>query len=309
MISETHLHVATSLEGIPQKNGNPPPGQFEFKMEHDPWVDDYTYMILLGDWTVGEALYIAAHAVVKDLINVNEYCIDFETYNEYDTISTVSTPAGPVSFYMTDYTGFESLTIGDYVPLSSTGDLPTVASPNTITPEYGNIVGFTVGSNPYVDDYVANDPFGTGAGGNTLTDTPDYTQTLLQQHAVSMFQAILVDFSNVEDFLGVSFAGVDLDHGETWNIFYFDSSNIIIDIQSIIAPPGGLDGYALPISNSNPSITKFVIWGTMNIGVAGRVGFAIDNLCTETAGEETAWGYGSDFPGSNWATYFTYTVQ
>jgi hypothetical protein len=308
LISETHLHVATSSSDIPQKNGNPIPGKFEYNKEHDPWVSTYTYIIPLSEWDGGQDLYIAAHAAV---MNVNRYCIDFESYNEYDTISTVNTPAGPVGFYMTNYTGFDSLSIGDWVALAPTGDLPTVASPKTITPENGNIVGFTVGSNPFVDDFVANDPFNTGAGGNTLTDTPDYSQTLLQQHAVSMFQAILVDFSSIEDFSGVRFAGVDLDWNEVWNIYYFNSSNILIDIQSIDATPYGqsMDGYAIPINNSNPSITKFVIWGTMNIGTPGRVGFAIDNLCTETAGEETAWGDGEDFPGKNWATYIEYNVQ
>lgn len=61
-LTETHLHVATSLEGIPQKKGNPPPGQFDYKGEHD-CVTDYTYEIPLT-WGVDTELFIAAHAVV-----------------------------------------------------------------------------------------------------------------------------------------------------------------------------------------------------------------------------------------------------
>src|SRR5262250_730280 len=34
-LTETHLAVASSLAGIPQKNGNPIPGQFPYKNEHN----------------------------------------------------------------------------------------------------------------------------------------------------------------------------------------------------------------------------------------------------------------------------------
>jgi len=61
-LTETHLHVATSLSGIPQKNGNPIPGQFDYKMKHN-CVKTYKYRIPLV-WSSGTILYIAAHAVV-----------------------------------------------------------------------------------------------------------------------------------------------------------------------------------------------------------------------------------------------------
>ena len=36
-MSETHLHVADNLDGIPHtKKGNPIPGKFDYKTEHDP---------------------------------------------------------------------------------------------------------------------------------------------------------------------------------------------------------------------------------------------------------------------------------
>lgn len=63
-MSETHLHIATTLDGIPQKNGNPIPGQFEYKQDHDPKIDGYTYTIPWDDAWDGINLYIAAHAVV-----------------------------------------------------------------------------------------------------------------------------------------------------------------------------------------------------------------------------------------------------
>jgi hypothetical protein len=61
-LDETHLQVASSLEDIPQANGNPIPGRFEFKESHD-CVSNFTYTVPLA-WDSCE-LYIAAHAVVK----------------------------------------------------------------------------------------------------------------------------------------------------------------------------------------------------------------------------------------------------
>jgi len=59
---ETHLHVATSLEDIPQKNGNPIPGKFAYSQFHG-CSKDYTYTIPLT-WDTSTELYIAAHAAL-----------------------------------------------------------------------------------------------------------------------------------------------------------------------------------------------------------------------------------------------------
>lgn len=62
---ETHLHVAESADDIPQANGNPKVGKFDYKETHDG-VTEYTYMIPWGDdWSI---LYIAAHAVVEKVV-------------------------------------------------------------------------------------------------------------------------------------------------------------------------------------------------------------------------------------------------
>ena len=59
---ETHLQIASSLEEIPQKNGNPIPGQFEYQESHG-CVSKYTYTIPLTKNSCD--LYVAAHAMVK----------------------------------------------------------------------------------------------------------------------------------------------------------------------------------------------------------------------------------------------------
>lgn len=60
---ETQLHVANSADDIPQMNGNPAPGEFDYKTEHE-CIPDFTYEIELNGWGDGAPLAIAAHAIV-----------------------------------------------------------------------------------------------------------------------------------------------------------------------------------------------------------------------------------------------------
>jgi len=66
-ISESHLHIATSVEDIPQKNGNPIPGQFDYAENHNPRVDEYVYAIPWDSNWDNKELYIAAHAVTWEI--------------------------------------------------------------------------------------------------------------------------------------------------------------------------------------------------------------------------------------------------
>ncbi len=67
-LTETHLHIFTDDVGftdVPHKNGNPIPGHFDYKGEHD-CAEEVIYTIPMdGGWEVGDELHIAAHAVVK----------------------------------------------------------------------------------------------------------------------------------------------------------------------------------------------------------------------------------------------------
>ena len=65
---ESHVHFATSLDGIPQTNGNPIPGSFDYAMEHDPEVLEYTYEMDLNGLEPG-TVYIATLA---DVVLLNQ---------------------------------------------------------------------------------------------------------------------------------------------------------------------------------------------------------------------------------------------
>ncbi|MGR5140231.1 hypothetical protein ACQKPX_00965 [Photobacterium sp. DNB23_23_1] len=81
LLKTTHLHVSTSLAGIPtNKKGNPKIGNFDYQTEHSPYATTFTYTILKTDLNLGSnnSLVIAAHAeVVK--INENNEVIESET--------------------------------------------------------------------------------------------------------------------------------------------------------------------------------------------------------------------------------------
>jgi hypothetical protein len=68
-VTEIHLHVATCITEIPQKNGNPIPGHFDFKYEFaSPEHEPEPIAIELGSWTQGTLLYVAAHALVVHMV-------------------------------------------------------------------------------------------------------------------------------------------------------------------------------------------------------------------------------------------------
>jgi len=219
--------------------------------------------------------------------------IDFEGFNEYDSISTVPTAYGNVNFYMTNTNPLLSLNIGDYAALSPTGELPEIGAEDTKTSpsDYIKIVGFTVndqifgGTDTTRDDYV-RDPAGTGAGGKTLTDTRDMSRSDLLKHAYTKYQSVLIDLSSVQGVQSFSMAAIDLDHTEEWDIFYFDSNNVLINKQTM-GPGSGTagDGKAYPISYTNPNIAKVVFVGSMNLGEYDRLGFALDNIEIEVEEE------------------------
>ena len=322
-IYETHVDAATSLEGIPQKNGNPPPGKLRYG------EDDLTGEAMAGPYCIpfediigfteeldlcGTPIVIAAHAVVKkEIITFDTCMIDFEEFSEYDDISSVATDCGEVLFRMVDYTPLMSLSVGDTATLTIKSDLPIIAEENTMrTDDYYGLVAFTSDLNGMKDDLVLDDS-GTGAGGKMLTDALDDTQIPLLRHAYTKYQAILVDVSNVLNVDTLNFVGIDLDHKELWHFQYFDENDVLIADVTVGPGTGAGDGKAYQTFFTDPKISKVAIWGEQNLNIPDRLGFAIDNIevttKTVTVQKETAWGDGFGFPGANWATYFTYTVQ
>ena len=66
--TQSHIHIAGSLAGIPQnRKGIPIPGQFAYSESYAPAQELVSYQFLLDDlgFEIGETMYIAAHFDVK----------------------------------------------------------------------------------------------------------------------------------------------------------------------------------------------------------------------------------------------------
>lgn len=63
-MEKNHLHIATSLNGIPQSPGGPIPGLFAHNREYDPYQQQDTYQIAWNPSWNNIPLYIAAHSDV-----------------------------------------------------------------------------------------------------------------------------------------------------------------------------------------------------------------------------------------------------
>ena len=146
VLTETHLHIATSPDDIPQNNGNPVPGKFQYSDPHGS-VTEWIYKIPLfvapvvspkngkvldpgHDWrTPGTELFIAAHGVANYLncdvdlfAQVLPYNVEMEILRGPAAYYNGSTPARsvpPIYNPLVDYTGYiQDLLIGDTTPPS-----------------------------------------------------------------------------------------------------------------------------------------------------------------------------------------------
>jgi hypothetical protein len=301
-LTETHLHVATILTDIPQKNGNPPPGQFDYKEEHE-CVPDYTYEIPLT-WDPNTELFIAAHAVVE--------------YNETGT-------------FMPDLAWQRSLEPDDTMFSLGYGAAWTPAQAfaiplNPIQTVWDN--GFyhpltLLGREWASWKYAYTDPDGGSYDGYsdlrrfqaTFTIPDGYTVTGGSLYVPHFTSGIPINdnvyiFVNGEDNL-LFWGGTRVYTGEI-------SPNIFLGVTGRAAARGATepketDRWYIP--GTIPDVTGFVS-GSNSIDIFteenerwGGMGRLVLELDYELTYTETAWAAGFDFPGANWATYFTYEVQ
>jgi hypothetical protein len=256
-LTETHLHVAASLNGIPQtKKGNPIPGQFEYSMEHKPCVRSYTYQIPLM-WDPSTELYIAAHGAAGEV-----------------KTATILSNAGDTV----------------YGPLGSNPGL---------TGDWGEAKAAVVAVNPLSSPWNWGDETIPGAKWiSTAASTEEpcvdswrkFTETF-DVPGSPLYASLMVNADNeFWAYLNGEFVGTDDQ--------IFDGGTSITGVETYDS--------IIPLEGSN--WLEFIVknWGQCSGNPNGLV---YKTVVEYLYGAETAWGAGSDFPGKNWATYFTYTVQ
>ncbi len=195
-LDETHLQVASSLDDIPQANGNPIPGQFEYQNTNN-CASKFTYTIpLKGDSC---DLYIAAHAVVKKV--KSGYYNDYKGYD----YSSTETAWG-------DGFDFPGKNWATYFKYSSTDchNKPTATPTSTQTPKktHTPTVTFTNTPGGPTATFTPTATITSTPGGPTATFTPTPTTTATATSTPGTCQPIVVtaDFSQIA--LGGSVEGM-----------------------------------------------------------------------------------------------------
>lgn len=249
-LTETHLRVADSVDSIPQKNGNPIPGKFDYKNEHD-CVTEYTYTIPLGDWD--PALYIAAHAVVTQK---DDTCMNVTSDTDVE--------------WSVDGLSWN----------------PAVAC--WVHPSWNDISGATWVWRTYHTDVLWEY--------NNVPNEGWYFKKEFTIPGEPTSGAIAI---NADNSYSLSLNGV-----------YVGSEGSMDKVGPDNQEWATIDNYPLTNLNSGTNSIEvralnFFDWGSSTGNPAGLAFNA--EICYEEI--ETAWGAGSDFPGKNWATYFTYNVQ
>ncbi|MGB6993400.1 MAG: hypothetical protein WBG00_09260, partial [Thermoanaerobaculia bacterium] len=71
-LAETHLAIECDASQIPRlsQSGSPDLDGFPFQAVHDPLVQDYLYTVPLPDCGQSNVVYVAAHGVVYDMVNL-----------------------------------------------------------------------------------------------------------------------------------------------------------------------------------------------------------------------------------------------
>lgn len=239
-LDETHLHVAEALNDIPQNNGNPPPGQFEYGLDHGSGTTGHTYAIDLDEWDVGDELYIAAHAVV-------------------------CTPSTEWFFVQ----GIVAV-------------MPIYAWPSG--ENVGNAIIAVDGDNLVVT-YEAT-------GGWSMLDTRLYLGTMPP--------------TDPHDWLGFPYGHPGL--GEvTTDAYTVPLADLGVECEETLY----ISTYARMIYHYDEWLwIERDCFGEETLADGWTKYFDVTIQCEYMPPEcETAWAFGPEFPGSNWAMYFTYTVQ
>lgn len=255
---ETHVHVATSFDLIPQKNGNPIPGKFEYTKYHGCSMD-YTYTIPLT-WAYDTNLYIAVHAALGQ----EEVMVIYSDGN----LNTMVT-AGNVTDAVYPYAAVDAWEIsGDPTdPTPSTWDNRLTykdwAMADWVWESYRTV-------DPKVTQYVSFEHAFNVPGypmGGKLHIATDNT------YNASLNSAFVGEQTNYNNWYQVG----------AYDIFPVEGANVL----QVIGSNYGSSSYTI---DSNPA------------------GLIYEAEITYIQSGESAWAAGYEFPGKNWATYFTYTV-
>lgn len=296
-LTETHLDVVVgdTGDGIPQKNGNPIPGKFDYKTNHN-YVLDYLYTIPLSDLGVsaGDDVSIAAHASAQQASQL--------LLNE----------------------GFEQPYIGDGVYWAILNDANDEVPNWDVTWTYDG----TPGNLEYWflnNDY--NYTFGAPEGLQTVEMCSDSgggngypggsANVKISQDVSGLTNNCFLSFywrprntnqdgnGNYDCEFVANFNGADLG---TFNASNFSPNSEGYDDQG---NSRGInwDHEVIPLDTTGITDANLYFEETGVNNGGGNLGSLLDGISILAYGNgETAWSEGVPFSGSNWATFSVYEI-
>jgi hypothetical protein len=296
--TEVHLAVATSLSGIPQSNGNPPPGQFKYSATFSSPATDKLFTIPLT-WGAGTKLYIAAHAVVTKIVGYNaptpaEFAAALPATADLTLSYMYPTPASTISYVEVNIlspAGISGLYHGWCGALAK-----------TIVPGFGGSFGPTYAVNVYssydTDKFAGDFYYPGNMGGpvnwllnqNFIGTESSCTHTQYTWSDIQLAIWLLTGDPNAITVYDLSTLGP------------YDMARANCLVQAALQHPS-----FYPQCGQSIAVVLVPTDGSQDIIVQ------IQLQCHPVySGSETAWAGTAigklPFPGKNWATYFTYTV-
>ena len=279
-ISETHVHVATSMSDIPQKNGNPIPGHFEYSGMHECPLLNHTYQIPIS-WSAGQTLYIAAHGVVQTMTGYSMDLVGFIAALP-DQVSMMVTRQGfglPSYFDVTIAGG--SILDGMYDSFCLDTDHGMIQNQWLIANVFSSYETLPAGLLEYPENldlinYIINQNY----IGQPSPSGGFYTWGDIQK---AIWQ--LVEDDPTGDWVG------------EWSQARVDEilADAFANGEGFV--PGCNEWIAIilaPVYNQQILQILFI---------------QVQVPCIPSYESDTAWAEGFDFPGKNWAMYFAYTIQ
>jgi hypothetical protein len=297
-LTETHFAVAGGVEyengdivpptpeAIPQKNGNPPPGQFPYGDDNLGVYDNgnliggpdfYQECVLLSKLGVvsGDEVYIAAHAVVCKLSDVITATLVSRAETQYAGYTTVNPSSDPLNLL--------SYTPGVW------SDAVDLMSPHSSW--------YDESSNPF-------------SGASWISYAEPCKDLDYWEDHYRLFKDSFEILAGAVNCQGKLWMSADNDA-----IAYLDDAiNVVGEIEHVYTTISGSSNpfksphYYEFTPDEGWNTLYFVVrnwaWGAANsTGLLYKMDYEYQLLeC------ETAWAAGFDFPGNNWATYFAYTV-
>ena len=311
-ITETHLQVVENIDidpeldgvpdGIPHKNGNPIPGKFEENDDHDCVSDVlYTYSLEDKGWDAGDDLAIAAHAVVIDLSSAGDpYADEVVEFTRVDGNSYNT--SGDNGDDGSDVLGAPAIDPNTPATCTIANGDPNGCwtSPGYVPGQYdGGSWKFVTDAFGQLDNAFCNaDPIDPSRCPKAGFITVQFTDNICMFNSDPGEPSLFVweVGGKTEGFLVEVFNGsVKLDeftsapttqtNGDV-PIFFTQTTGTFDIVRLTSTDNGGGDPVAPNTSGPDFDAVECI------------------NLVYQ---DETAWGDGFDFPGKNWATYFTYT--